>query len=308
MLIAGLLIALGLGLLFVGGEALVRGAVALAHRWRLPPVLIGLTIVGFGTSMPELVVSLRAALAGTPDIALGNVVGSNIANALLIIGVAALVWPIDTRGLNLRRDLIVMLAAAAVLVLPFAQEIVGRGAGLALLAGLAVYLVTAFRQSRTAPEVGEVPPRGIGGLPGALTMVALGLVALVLGARWLVDGAVTVARDFGVSEAFIGLTIVAVGTSLPELATSVIAALRRQSAIAVGNVVGSNIFNVLGILGVTAAVAPVPVAPRFLLLDLPAMLAASLLLALLLRTARIGRALGAGLVVAYGAYVWFAAG
>ena len=308
MLTAGLLIALGLVLLFVGGEALVRGAVILAHRWRLPPVLIGLTVVGFGTSMPELVVSLRAALGGTPDIALGNIVGSNIANALLIIGVAALVWPIDTRGLHLRRDLAVMLAAAAVLILPFAMETVGRGMGLALLVGLAVYLVLAFRTAQVTPDTGEPAPSSPGGLPGALGMVALGLVALVLGARWLVDGAVTVARDFGVSEAFIGLTIVAVGTSLPELATSVIAALRRQSAIAVGNVVGSNIFNVMGILGVTAVVAPVPVAPRFLVLDLPAMLAASVVLALMLRASRLGRAAGAGLLVAYGAYVWFAAG
>ena len=303
-----LLIGAGLALLFVGGEALVRGAVALAARLGLSPVVIGLTVVGFGTSMPELVVSLNAALGGTPDIALGNVVGSNTANILLIAGIAALVWPIRTAGLHLGRDLVAMLAAALMLVPLFALGSLSRWTGAILLAALAGYLVMTFRASRAAPDAGaEAAPTPLP-LPLTLAYLAGGLLMLVFGARWLVDGAVAVARDLGVSEAFIGLTIVAIGTSLPELATSMIAALRRQSAIAVGNVVGSNIFHVLGILGATALIAPIPVAPRFLTLDLPVMLAATLLLIALLRAPAIGRLAASALLAGYAAYVVLALG
>ncbi|GAB4259355.1 MAG: calcium/sodium antiporter [Pararhodobacter sp.] len=304
-----LLVGAGLALLFGGGETLVRGAVALAARLGLPPALIGLTVVGFGTSMPELVVSLDAALGGTNDIAVGNVLGSNIANILLILGLSALVWPIATAGLSLRRDLMAMLGATLVLIPLFLLGSVGRIAGAALVAGLAVYLWSAFRD----------PSQGDGGDAGtdaaartpflhALGFVAAGLLALVFGARFLVDGAVTIARDLGVSEAFIGLTIVAVGTSLPELATSVVAALRRQSGIAVGNVVGSNIFNVLGILGLTATLSPLVLSPRFLIIDLPVVIAASLALIVLLRQPRIGRLVGAALLAAYAGYVVFGLG
>jgi cation:H+ antiporter len=304
-----LLIGAGLALLLAGGEALVRGAVALAARLGLAPALIGLTVVGFGTSMPELVVSLDAAFGGTPDIALGNVLGSNIANILLILGLSAMIWPIATTGLALRRDLIAMLGAALVLVPLFAWGSVGHLTGSALVAGLGVYLWLAFR--RAAPADLEVSPHGDliassrGALPRAVLAVALGLVCLVLGARFLVDGAVAVARDLGISEAFIGLTVVAVGTSLPELATSFVAALRRQSAIAVGNVIGSNIFNVLGILGLTAAISPLHVTPRFLTFDLPIVLVASLVLIVLLRRDQIGRLAGLAMVAAYAGYVAF---
>lgn len=302
-----LLIGAGLVLLFVGGEALVRGAVALAARLGLPPVLIGLTVVGFGTSMPELMVSLDAALGGTPDIALGNVVGSNIANILLILGVASLVWPIQTTGLRLGLALWAMLAAAAVLVLPFALGSVSRGMGAALLAGLVVYLVMAFRETRSTAD--DVPEQALSLQVWVSTAyLAGGLIALLAGANFLVSGAVSLARDAGVSEAYIGLTIVAVGTSLPELATSLVAALRRQSAIAVGNVIGSNLFNVLGILGLTAIVSPIPVAPRFLSFDLPVMLGASVAMVLLLRAPKAGRLGGAGLLLAYAGYVWWARG
>lgn len=296
----GLLVGAGLALLFGGGEALVRGALAIAARLALPPVLIGLTIVGFGTSMPELLVSLDAALRGTPEIALGNVVGSNIANILLIVGVAALVWPIRTTGLRLRRDLGVMLASALVLVPVFWLGEVGRPIGAALVAGLVVYLVAAFR----AADDTEEP--GLPSLPlwASVGLAAAGLAALLLGARFLVDGAVALARDWGVSEAFIGLTVVALGTSLPELATSLIAALRRQSGLAIGNVIGSNIFNVLAILGLTALVTPVPVAPRFLTADLPVMVLASLILiALIGWRGGFGRITGALMLAGYALYV-----
>lgn len=293
--------------LFFGGEALVRGAVAIAHRLAIPPLLIGLTVVGFGTSTPELLVSVDAALSGVPDIALGNIVGSNIANILLIVGLSALVWPIRIAGETLRRDTAVMMAAALALLPLFWLGEMGRPAGLLLLAGLAAYLVHAYLHPGTT--VAEDQATAPAPLWKSALWVGLGLLALMLGARFLVDGATNIARNFGLSEAFIGLTIVAVGTSLPELATSLIAALRRQSEIAIGNVVGSNIFNVLGILGATAVIAPVPVAARFLGFDLPVMIAASAaLVALLLLRPRIGRLAGVALLVAYAAYVWTAQG
>lgn len=298
----------GLVGLFFGGEALVRGSVGIARRMAIPPLLIGLTVVGFGTSTPELLVSVDAAWRGVPDIALGNIVGSNIANILLIIGLSALVWPIKVMGATLRRDTAVMMAAALVLVPVFAMGQLGRVSGLILVVGLAAYLVWAYRQpgEMEAEEVGVPAPASA--LVSTLWVIG-GLVALMVGARFLVDGAVNIARGYGISEAFIGLTIVAVGTSLPELATSLIAAFRRQSEIAVGNIVGSNIFNVLGILGVTALIAPIPVASRFLTFDLPVMIAVSLVLtALLLTRPVIGRGIGVAMLAGYVAYVWAAQG
>ncbi|MFN3972192.1 MAG: calcium/sodium antiporter [Gemmobacter sp.] len=298
----------GLVGLFFGGEALVRGSVGIARRMAIPPLLIGLTVVGFGTSTPELLVSVDAAWRGVPDIALGNIVGSNIANILLIIGLSALVWPIKVMGATLRRDTAVMMAAALVLVPVFAMGQMGRVTGVILVAGLVAYLVWAYRQpgDAAAEEVGVPAPASA--LVSSLWVIG-GLVALMVGARFLVDGAVNIARGYGISEAFIGLTIVAVGTSLPELATSLIAAFRRQSEIAIGNIVGSNIFNVLGILGVTALIAPIPVASRFLTFDLPVMIAVSLVLtALLLTRPVIGRAVGVAMLAGYAAYVWAAQG
>jgi cation:H+ antiporter len=303
-----LFVLLGLVGLFVGGEFLVRGSVAVARGFGISPLLIGLTVVGFGTSTPELLVSVDAALRGLPDIALGNVVGSNIANILLIVGASALLWPITLTGNFPKRDLVTMLVAALLLLPLFALGAVGRSAGMVLVGGLVIYLVLAFRGARgeqeVQPECGAAMPLWVAG-----GLVVVGLLALLVGARLLIDGAVAIARDFGLSEAFIGLTIVAVGTSLPELATSLVAALRRQSDIAIGNVVGSNIFNILGILGATAIIAPIPVAARFLAFDLPVMLVASPLLAgLLLFRWSLGRPVGLLMLVAYAAYVWAAQG
>lgn len=284
----------------------MRGSVGIAQRMSIPPLLIGLTVVGFGTSTPELLVSVDAALRGVPDIAIGNIIGSNIANILLIIGLSAFVWPIRVTGGTLRRDTVVMVMAAIVLVPIFALGEMGRVIGILLIAGLAIYLVWAYRQStRVLTEAGDVQ------VPGSAHMsifwVIAGLFALGIGARFLVDGAVSVARGYGISEAFIGLTIVAVGTSLPELATSLIAAFRRQSEIALGNVVGSNIFNVLGILGVTAVITPVPVASRFLAFDLPIMIGVSVLLTILLRMCPvIGRGVAVFFLAGYVTYVWMA--
>jgi cation:H+ antiporter len=293
----------GLVGLFLGGEALVRGSVNIAHKMSISPFVIGLTVVGFGTSTPELLVSVQAALKGVPDIAIGNIVGSNIANVLLIVGVTALVWPIHVAGSTLRRDTTIMILSALALVPLFAMGEIGRVAGLTLVAGLIAYLVWTFLKPRQEASDDEAEAAATP-IVHALLWVALGLVALLFGARFLVDGAVSVAQDFGVSEAFIGLTIVAIGTSLPELATSLIAAFRHQSDIAIGNIVGSNIFNVLGILGVTSIVAPIPVAPRFLTFDLPIMIVVSIVLTgLLLLHQKIGRRTGAVMLLAYCAYL-----
>ena len=294
--------------LFFGGEALVRGSVGIARRMAIPPLLIGLTVVGFGTSTPELLVSVDAALRGAPDIAIGNIVGSNIANMLLIVGVTCLVWPIAVSGSTLRRDTAVMVIGVLALVPIFAIGEMGRFAGGLLVTGLASYLIWAYLQPGDAAiEDIDTPPL-VSALVSVLWVVG-GLVVLMFGARFLVDGSVSIARGFGVSEAFIGLTIVAIGTSLPELATSVIAAFRRQSEIAIGNIVGSNIFNVLGILGITALIKPIPVADRFLNFDLPIMIIVSLILTILLLTRPvIGRKVGLAGLAGYAVYVWTAQG
>jgi cation:H+ antiporter len=297
---------IGLIGLFVGGEALVRGSASVARRMSVSPLVIGLTVVGFGTSMPELLVSVQAALRGVPDIAVGNVVGSNTANILLILGLTSLVWPIRIAVASLRRDTAFMIASALLLVPLFALGNIGRMAGLVLVAGLIAYLIWTFltaQQDAVEEEFTTKEPS----IAVSLLWVAIGLLALLFGARFLIDGAVSVSRSFGVSEAFIGLTIVAVGTSLPELATSLVAAFRGQSDIAIGNVIGSNIFNVLGILGATALIAPIPVAGRFLTFDLPVMIAASLVLAALLLTRpKIGRGVGALMLAGYAVYVFAA--
>tara|TARA_R110002126_G_scaffold167330_3_gene315494 strand:+ start:97329 stop:98249 length:921 start_codon:yes stop_codon:yes gene_type:complete len=301
-------VAVGLLCLFLGGEALVRGSVGIAQRLAISPLLIGLTVVGFGTSMPELLVSIEAAWRGVPDIAVGNIVGSNIANIALIMGITALVWPIHVPCATLRRDTGVMILAAVALVPIFMTGQIGRPAGGMLLAGLIGYLVWAYLRpgDMTEDDAPSAPkPKA---LVSVLWVVA-GFVALLFGARFLVDGAVSIARDAGLSEAFIGLTIVAVGTSLPELATSVVAAFRRQSEIAIGNVIGSNIFNVLGILGITAVIQPIPVAGRFMTFDLPVMIALSLAItALLLTRPVIGRPTGLVLLAGYVGYVVLAQG
>ncbi|ESW60305.1 MAG: sodium:calcium antiporter [Rhodobacter sp. CACIA14H1] len=292
----------GLVGLFFGGEFLVRGASAVARRFHLSPMVIGLTIVGFGTSAPEMLVSVQAALAGSPGIAIGNVVGSNIANILLILGLSALIAPLLIPARKLWRDLAFMLAATAILWVMLWDGQVTRFEGILLLAGLAAFLTTAFLTGKQEPEeatLGDIPQWK------AWAMTFGGLVVLVIGARLLVDGATEIARGFGISEAVIGLTIVAVGTSLPELATSVIAAIRKQTEIAVGNIVGSNIFNIFGILGTTALIAPIPSEARFALIDMPWAAATAVgLTVLAFLLGGLPRIAGAFLLAAYGGYLW----
>jgi cation:H+ antiporter len=306
---------LGLVFLVAGGELLVRGAVQLAQKFRISPLLIGLTLVGFGTSTPELVTSLQAAFAGSPGIAVGNVVGSNIANILLILGVSALIFPVAVAKDTFRRDGLV-LAIATLLCL--GAILIGRlevWLGLVFVAALAGYILFAFRQERQAnaaqaASTGEAPADApkVSAILIALDalFVVGGLVLTIFGARFLVTGAIDLARMANISETIIGLTIVAVGTSLPELVTSVMAALRKHSDIAFGNIVGSNIYNILGILGVTAIVKPIDVPPQIAGFDVWIMIGATVLLFLAAMSRwRIARAEGGVMLGAYVAYtVW----
>lgn len=296
----------GLALLTFGAEALVGGAVTLARKLAMPPLLIGITIVGFGTSLPELVVSVKAALANSPDIALGNVVGSNTANILLIGGLAALIAPIAARAEDYKRDLTVMIAASVILLGLGTWGGISRFSGAAIFVALITYLTWAAMTARDRnhePDEGDIPGwRSNTGV--AIALVVVGLAGLFLGANLLVGAAIDIARVFGLSEAVIGLTIVAVGTSLPELATSVAAAIRRHSDVALGNIVGSNIFNILGILGVTALIRPLPIAGSMARVDIPIMLAVAALLTLLIWSGSgIRRWSGVGLLVLYTAYI-----
>ena len=310
MLLALLSIAAGLVLLYGGAEGLVRGASALALRMGLTPLVVGLTVVAFGTSAPELVVSLQAALAGRDAIALGNVVGSNVANIAFILGLAAILQPMRVHGQLLKLDVPMMLGSASLLVVMLLDGHLGRFEGGSLFAMLVLYLGYNVWKARTerqglppalaAPDVPASLPAG-----RALFFAGAGLALLALGADLLVDGAVVMARAAGLSEAVVGLTVVAIGTSLPELATSLVATLRGEGDIALGNVVGSNIFNVLGILGISALVHPLErsgVAP----VDLLVMLAASMLLLPLLRSGLLlARWEGALLLSVYTVYMLY---
>lgn len=303
-------IIVGLLGLLVGGDLLVRGASAVAVRLGISPLVVGVVIVGLGTSAPELVTCVRAALAGAPGIAVGNIVGSNIANILLILGAAALMHPIATTRSAVVRDGSIVIASAVAFAAVAMTGMIGRGAGGIFVALLVVYLVYTVRSDRKdGATVDDVPAKP--GTPFALSIVflVLGLVGVIIGAEYLVAGAVELAQRYGVSEEVIGLTLVAVGTSLPELATSIVAAVRGQSAIALGNILGSNVYNTVGIGGITALVQPVPVSTGMQTFDIPVMIVVSLLLVLVVATGRVvARWEGAVLLVLYAGYIAFQAG
>lgn len=301
----------GFVLLLFGGEVLVRGAVALARRFGLSELLVGLTVVAFGTSAPELVVSVGSAMSGLPDIAVGNVVGSNICNISLILGLAALVKPVVVDRADIKPDAYAMMGATLALAALAATGDILRWQGAVLFTALIIYLVWSYRRERGAGTTeddwraeetrefeSEVRPTL------SVLMVIAGVGALVVGADWLVQGATSIAESLGVPDAVVALTVVALGTSMPELATSVVAARRGHADVAVGNVLGSNLFNVLSILGITAMIAPVEISERIATVDVPIMvgLSAVAVAALVLRGS-VARWLGAAFFSAYVVYV-----
>lgn len=262
MLMHALMFVLGLAALVVGAEALVRGASRLAVSWGISPLIVGLTVVAFGTSAPEMAVSVGASLAGSADLAIGNVVGSNIANVMLILGLSALIAPLLVHEQIIRQEIPIMIGASLVVVAMALDGNIGRIEAALLFAGVIAYTVFLVVQSRRASKdvedefASEIPTSTWDQHWAVQTLLVIGgLGLLVLGADWLVGAAVAFAKVLGVSDLVIGLTVVAVGTSMPEIATSLVAALRGQRDIAVGNVVGSNIFNLLAVLGAAGVVS-----------------------------------------------------
>lgn len=304
-------LAAGLIYLLMGGDLLVRGAVALARRANISPMVVALTVVAFGTSLPELVVAIRAALTGHPGIVLGNVVGSNIANVMLVGGAAAVVYPLPSGGLNVRRDSAIMIVVSFLFLGVCILGDLNRLVGATLLVGLAVVLSITARDARSdrRSEI-TTPIEWVLGLPSQRRMITLfivaGAVGLPLGADMVVEAAVDIASQLGISDTVVGLTIVAIGTSLPELATTIVAAWQRRTQVAIGTMIGSNVFNLLGIMAAAALVSPAAIAvPRkFLFIDLPVMLSAALILTVFVWLKRpIGRAPGLVLVTGYALYI-----
>ncbi|MEM7618857.1 MAG: calcium/sodium antiporter [Pseudomonadota bacterium] len=309
----------GLAILVLCGDTLVRGAVALAVRFSIPMLVIGLTIVAFGTSAPELVVSLRAALIGAPGITIGNIIGSNIANVLLVLGIPAIIYATNCNQPFIRRNTLFVIFASVVFIILCFNGPLAFWHGALLFALMVVFLVDSGVRAASNEEAAKditddtleflqcsagkclsTKPFLIAGY------MLIGLLGLPLGAYLTVEGATGIAREFGISEAVIGLTIVAMGTSLPELVTTVMAALRRQCGLALGNVLGSNLFNILAIMGLTSMVTPIPVPQEFLRVDLWMMLFATLIITpFVLQRMCISRMAGMTFVLFYAAYIYY---
>lgn len=316
-LLTFILLVAGIVLLILGAEAMVRGATRLAIGLGVSPLLVGLTVVAFSTGSPELAVGIQSALAGQADIALGNVVGSNILNVLVVLGASAVIIPLSVHPKIVRVDVPIMVGASLLVLLFSLDGNIAPLEGAALFAGMLLYTGFAIVQSRHESHLVQEEYEAEFGTPrsqrardiaGSVALVLVGLVMLVMGARWMVDGATAIARALGVSELIIGLTVVSIGTSLPEIVTSIIAAARGQRDIAVGNVVGSNIFNLFAVLGLTSLVAPggVNVAASALRFDLPVMLAVAVAcLPVFFYRARIERWEGALFLGYYVAYTFY---
>jgi cation:H+ antiporter len=303
----------GLALLLFGGEALIRGAVGLARRAGISPFIVGLTIIGFGTSAPEMVVSVDAALSGSPGIAVGNVIGSNVANVLLIVGAAALFVPLAVHPDALKRDGM-MMAFATILFIAIA--LMGTASwyhGIIALTVLVAYLGYSIWSDRRGIDAaaqmhsdeGELLQSGLPDKMWAMLLaLAIGLVALVAGSRFAVIGASSIAREAGISEEVIGITLVAFGTSLPELATAMVAAARKQADVCIGNVIGSNIFNLMGITGAAAIAAPLPFSASVVTFDIWVLAAVTILFMWFMLTGRhIQRWEGGVLLLLYFTYI-----
>ncbi|KZL04723.1 calcium/sodium antiporter [Pseudovibrio sp. Ad14] len=304
----------GFVLLLVGGEALVRGSVAVATRLGVSKLFIGLTLVGFGTSMPELVASLQGALAGYPGVAIGNIVGSNIANVLLILGITAVILPIAVNREAFQRDGAVLVLSSLILLGVILTGYLSRWAGFVLIGLLLAYTLFSYWSERKAGKAAaqiheaEADQASYPNLSiwAGLAIFAVGVVGIVIGASLLVSSSVEIAHHFGVSDAVIGLTLVAIGTSLPELVTSAIAAVRGHAEVAFGNIVGSNIFNIFGIGGVTALVVPIPVPSEIAQVDIWVMVGTVVLMAIACITGwRVSRREGVFFLCCYAAYMAF---
>jgi cation:H+ antiporter len=307
-----LFVGLGLVILLLAGDLLVKGAVNLALRLGIPALIVSLTVVAFGTSAPELLISIRAVLDGLPGLAMGNVVGSNTASVLLVLGIPAIISGLDTRKCDIKRSYMMMIGGSLVFIgLAFMGPFTWWH-GLILLSLLALVLLDQARAAHAHRRAAnDAPPEDEpeGADPDMPSWkiglyLVLGLIGLPLGASLLVDSATTIASAYGVSDTVIGLTLVAVGTSLPELATTVVAAWRNHAEVAIGNVIGSNLFNLLGVIGVTALIGPIPVDATILRYDLWVMMAASLLLIpFIFLSLRMGRMVGFGFVGLYIVYI-----
>jgi len=304
-----LLMLAGLLLLFLSGKYLVDSSVAIARRLRIPTMLIALTVVSLGTSAPELLVSLQAAISGYPEIAVGNVVGSNISNILLVLAITAVIFPIPVPPSSVRKDWPIMMFVTVLLFVFSFNGNLGRGEGILMLSFLAGYILMTVFQSRRAGRVAEEivkEPQMRWWVAGAIFVASC--VGLAFGADLLVDNAAVIAEDLGMSKRVISITMVAVGTSLPELVTGVIAALKKETDIAVGNIIGSNTMNIIAVLGITSVIKPIGIEEAIKSFDIPWMVGTSLLLLLLMLPAvrsRINRLEGIVMILIYLLYIYF---
>ncbi|GAB5382240.1 MAG: calcium/sodium antiporter [Aliiglaciecola sp.] len=303
----------GIALLSLGGEALIRGALGAANKYQVSPLMAGILIVGFGTSAPELAVSVDATLKGSQDIAIGNVVGSNIGNILLILGLCAIIRPLTIQRRALQRDATSALLSTLLCCLLISLGLLNLVGGLTLISGLCLYLLWVYITEKSeqipsavmhvneAKEVQRYPTQWL----SLIAFVIAGLAMMLSGSHFLLKGASSVAISLGISEATVGLTIVAVGTSFPELSISIIAVIRKHVDVAIGNVLGSNIFNILGILGIASVLDPLAPTSRIINYDMWAMLVCAIaLLILLWSTKKIHRATGALMLTLYATYSW----
>ena len=286
----------GLAVLIGGGEVLVRGAVGIASKFKLSPLVIGMTIVSFGTSAPELIVSLKAALEGSPEIAIGNVIGSNIANISLVLGLTAIILPIPVAVATLKRDWPIMMFVSLLFFVFILNGMLENWEGFIFVGLLLGYIIYQLKSSKKSDEETEVVKQHI---LISILLIAIGVVGLAFGADWLVQGAVNIAKNFGVSEHIIAVTIVAFGTSVPELVTSVVAAVKKQMDISVGNLIGSNIFNILAVLGITAIFKEIPISETVISNDIFWVLGTSFILLPLMLNYSISRWKGALLFFTY---------
>jgi cation:H+ antiporter len=301
----------GMAGLFIGAEGLIRGSSLLALRMGISPLVVGLTVVSFGTSSPELVISIEAGLKGSGGIAVGNVIGSNIANIALILGASALITPIFIQGQVIKKDLPIMVGITVLFILFLYDERLGIYERILFVSGLVVYLVLSIYSSRkennkrVLEEIEESLPKDKSNVWLMILFIVAGLGLLILGAHLFLDGAVELARSLGVSDVIIGLTVVAIGTSLPELITSVVAAFKNESDIAVGNIVGSNIFNILAILGIASIISPLD-ASGINTVDILILFLSAIILWPLSKTgSKLNRIEGAGLLLAYFGYIYY---